>query len=156
MPAFPWLSICLVSLANVAFGTLLHESQIAWLTWSVATGYIFLQCGVLSIGWRPVRNFILLGFKSDIGYTSMALAGASLAVVILAWARVSSHFLVMIAAALLLRIDLYTRRIGVKRSFLIMLVVSFIGLGISWLLLEETWTQTLWHSTNRHRFTLFS
>ncbi|MEM8503652.1 MAG: hypothetical protein AAF716_10935 [Cyanobacteria bacterium P01_D01_bin.1] len=139
MRAFPWVSISLVLLANIAFGSFLHESQIAWLTWSIATSYVVLQCGVLSIVWRPVRNFLLLGFKSDIGYTLMALAGASFAVLILVWVRVSSYFLVMIAAALLLRIDLYTRGVGTRWSFAIMLVVSLTGLGISWLLLEETW-----------------
>ncbi len=139
MRAFPWLSICLVLLANIAFGSFLHERQTSGPVWSMAVAYIFLQCSVLSVCWRPVRNLLLLGFKSDVGYSFMALAGASLAVVVLAWAKTSSYFLVMIAAALLLRINLYTRSIGTKRSFLIMLIISLAGLGISWLLFEETW-----------------
>ena len=69
----------------------------------------------------------------------MALVGASLTVVVLAWAKVSSYFLVMIAAALLLRINLHTRRIGARQSFVIMLVTSLVGLGISRLLIEEAW-----------------
>ena len=138
MRAFPWLSICLVLLANVAFGSFLHEQKISGFTWSMAVVYIVLQCSVLSIGWRSFRKFVLLRFKSDIGYSCTALAGASLAVVIFAWAQITSYFLTMAAAALLLRIDLYTRKIGVKRSFVIMLIVSLVGLGISWLLLEET------------------
>ncbi len=139
MRAFPWLSICLVLLANIAFGSFLHERQIPGPIWSLAVAYIIFQCGVLSICWRPVRNLLLLGFKSDVGYSFMALAGASLAVVVLAWAKISSYFLVMIAAALLMRINLYTRRVGAKRSFAIMVITSLIGLGISWLFFEETW-----------------
>lgn len=138
MRAFPWLSTSLVLLANIAFGSFLHEHRISGFTWSVAVVYIVLQCSVLSIGWEAFRKFVLLRFKSDVGYSCTALAGASLAVVIVAWAQISSYFLMMAAAALLLRIDLYTRRIGAKRSFLTMLIVSLIGLGISWLLLEET------------------
>lgn len=140
MRAFPWVSICLALLANIAFGYFLHEFSLSGLTWTLAIIYVFLQCGILSIGWKLVHGFLLLGFQSAVGYTFMALAGASFAVVVLAWARISSYFLVMIATALLLRVDLYTRRVGTKRSFMIMLIVSLIGLGISWLLLEETWT----------------
>ncbi|MBE9060846.1 hypothetical protein [cf. Phormidesmis sp. LEGE 11477] len=138
MRAVPWLSICLVLLANIAFGSFLHEHQISEFIWMGAIVYIVLQCGALSVGWQPVHQFILLGFKSGIGYSVTALVGASLVVVILVWAQISSYFLVMLAAALLLRIDLYTRKIGVKRSFGIMLIVSLLGLGISWLLLEKT------------------
>ena len=95
--------------------------------------YIVIECSILSVAWEPTQRFLLLGFKSDMGYTLMALASASLAVVIVAWAQISSHFLVMIAAAMLLRVKLYTGRAGAVPAFLLMSAVSLAGLALSWL-----------------------
>jgi len=133
MRVIPWLSILLLLLANIAFGIFLHERSMSLLLWGLTVAYVVLECGILSVIWHPVRDLLLLGFQSDVGYSVMALAGASFAVIILVWAKVSSYFLLMIAAALLLRINLYTRRIGTMLSFVIMVIVSLVGIGISWL-----------------------
>jgi hypothetical protein len=130
----PFLSTLLLMLANMAFGFFIHKDYgQSYFVWGAAIFYVLMECSVLSIAWRPTRNFILLGFQSDVGYTLMALAGASFAVVLVVWVRISSYFLGMLAAALLLRIDLYTRRTGSVISFLVMMSVSLLGLFISWL-----------------------
>ncbi|MGB3573631.1 MAG: hypothetical protein WA783_10605 [Phormidesmis sp.] len=133
MRVIPWLSILLLLLANIAFGTFLHERPMSLFLWGLTITYVVLECGILSVVWHPIRDLLLLGFQSDVGYSIMALAGASFAVIILVWAKFSSYFLLMIAAALLLRINLYTRRIGSMLSFVIMVIVSLMGIGISWL-----------------------
>ena len=76
----------------------------------------------------------MIGFNSDVGYSLTALLAASLAVVIVAWVNITSYFLVMLAAALLVRVDLFTRRIGTLLSFILLLAVSWLGLTISWLM----------------------
>jgi hypothetical protein len=130
----PLLSVLLLLLANMAFGLFLHEDYgQSYFVWGAAIVYVVLECSALSIAWRPTRNFLLLGFKSDVGYSLMALAGASFAVVLLAWIRISSYFFGVLAAALLLRINLHTRRGGAVVSFLIMLSISLLGLAMSWL-----------------------
>jgi hypothetical protein len=130
----PLLSVLLLLLANMAFGLFLHEDYgQSYFVWGAAIVYIVLECSALSIAWRPTRNFLLLGFKSDVGYSLMALAGASFAVVLLAWIRISSYFFGVLAAALLLRINLHTRRGGAVVSFLVMLSISLLGLAMSWL-----------------------
>jgi len=127
-----WLSAILLLLANLSFGLFLHDLDSSETTWILTLVYVVFECGALSIAWKRVRNFALLGFQSDVGYAFIALAGASFAVVILAWARISSHFLAMLAAALLMRVSLFTSRIGVKRSFCLLLLVSVLGLSLSW------------------------
>ncbi len=129
----PVFSMLLLLLANLVFGLFLQEHQSSQLYWIIAIAYIAVECGVLSIAWRPTRNFILLGFKSDLGYSLMALGIASFAVVVVAWVQISSYFFMLWAAALLLRIKLYTYRVNTAVSFLIMLFVSLLGLGASWL-----------------------
>ena len=121
-------------LANMAFGLYLHsEYSGALVSWVAATAYVVFECSALSIAWRPVRNFFLLGFKSDVGYAAMALAGASFAVVVLVWIQITTYFLMMLSAAILLRIKLHTRRGGPIFSFLVLAITSLSGLALSWL-----------------------
>lgn len=138
MRTFPWLSVLLLLLANVAFGFFLHDHDgvrqgQAELVWASAIAYIVFECSVLSIAWKSTQRFMLLGFKSDVGYALMAVGGASLAVIVLVWIQIFSHFLVMLAAAILLRIKLYTWRSGKVMCFLTMTAISFAGLAMSWL-----------------------
>lgn len=134
MQKFPWLSTVLLLLANVAFGFFLQERQSSEVVWVISVAYIALECSVLSVAWRPARDFILLGFQSDVGYSLMALMIASAAVVLVAWVKISGYFLVILAASLLLRIDLLTRRAGLILSFLTLFAISLIGIAISLLL----------------------
>ncbi len=130
----PWLSMLLLFLANMTFGVFVHEYTRSSWVWAAAIAYIVLECGVLTIGWKQTRDFVLLGFQSDVGYTLMAVAAASFAVVLVVWVRISGHFLVMLAAALLLRVRLYTGRGNSAIAFITMLSISLLGLGISWLI----------------------
>ena len=138
MRTFPWLSISLLLLANMAFGLFLRDLDVSVemskYVWIAAAVYITIECSVLSICWGGFQQFILRSFKSDLGYTLAALLFASFAVVIVVWIHIFGHFFVMLAAALLLRVDLFTRRIGTLLSFISLLAVSGIGLTLSWLL----------------------
>jgi len=130
----PLLSMLLLLLANMTFGVFIHEYTRSSFVWAAAVAYIVVKCTVLTIGWKQTRNLFLLGFQSDVGYTLMALGAASFAVVLVVWVRISSHFLVMLAAALLLRVKLYTGKGNSIIAFITMLSVSLLGLGISWLI----------------------
>ncbi|MGD1898252.1 MAG: hypothetical protein ACFB16_15010 [Phormidesmis sp.] len=134
MRNFPWFSILLLLLANIAFGLFLRDLDLSGWVWTAAIAYIAFECSILSIFWTPFYRFIMIGFNSDVGYSLTALLAASLAVVIVAWVNITSYFLVMLAAALLVRVDLFTRRIGTLLSFILLLAVSWLGLTISWLM----------------------
>ena len=129
---FPALSVVMLLFANMVFGFFLRDHAFHESAWILAIIYVILECGALSIAWKPARDLVLMGFQSDLGYTCMALAIASFAVVVVAWIQVSTYFLMMLCAAILLRVKLYTRRGGAISSFLIMLSASLAGLAISW------------------------
>lgn len=131
MKQLPWLSSLLLILAYMGFGALLHSRHSPDLFWWLAIGYAVLESALLTIVWQPLRNFLLLGFQSDAGYTVMALMSASLAVVFVAWIQIFIYFLVMLAAALLLRVELLIRNVGNSLAFIIILVLSLAGLGLS-------------------------
>ncbi|MEL6136426.1 MAG: hypothetical protein AAFR42_03305 [Cyanobacteria bacterium J06628_6] len=144
----PWLSALLLILACVAFSAWLTRQGSDLSGWYSAIAYTIVQAACLSIGWKPVRRLFLLGFKSDVGYSIMALFSASLAVVIVVWIQTVSYFLVMLAAALLLRVDLLTRDIGNLLSFMVLTLISWLGLGLGWFVMmsmaEKPVLQGLW------------
>ncbi|MEM9908534.1 MAG: hypothetical protein AAF921_26330 [Cyanobacteria bacterium P01_D01_bin.44] len=133
MFSFPWLSSLLLLLSYLGFGALLHHHSSPELIWMLAISHALIESAFLSVAWKPVRNVFLMGFKSDMGYSIMALLLASLAVVIVVWIQIFAYFLVMLAASLLLRVDLLTRDIGNLMSFLTLVLISVAGLALSWI-----------------------
>ncbi|MEM8610985.1 MAG: hypothetical protein AAGF93_03125 [Cyanobacteria bacterium P01_H01_bin.105] len=140
MKQLPWLSSLLLLLAYMGFGAFLHSRHSSDLLWWLAIGYAVLESALLTIVWKPLRNFFLLGFQSDAGYTVMALVIASLAVVFVSWIQIFAYFLVMLAAALLLRVELLIRDVGNSLAFVTILVLSLVGLGLSRLTTELLFT----------------
>ena len=136
MKKLPWLSSMLLLLAFMGFGAFLHSRHSSDFLWWLALGYAFLESALLTIVWKPMRNVFLLGFQSDFGYTVMALVMASLAVVVVSWIQIFGYFLVMLAAALLLRVELLIRDIGNSSAFAILLLLSVMGLFISRVIIE--------------------
>lgn len=136
MKKLPWLSSLLLLLAHMGFGAFLDSRHSSDLIWGFALVYSVLEAALLTIMWKPLRNFFLLGFQSDVGYTMMALVIASLAVVVVSWIQIFVYFLVMLAAALLLRVELLIRNIGNSLAFVTILLLSLMGLGLSRLTTE--------------------
>lgn len=136
MKKLPWLSSLLLLLAYMGFGAFLHSRHSSDFIWWLALGHAVIEAALLTVMWKPLRNFFLLGFQSDVGYTIMALVMASLAVVVVSWMQIFIYFLVMLAAALLLRVELLTRDIGNSLAFVTILVLSLMGLGLSRLTTE--------------------
>ncbi|MEO0458518.1 MAG: hypothetical protein AAF152_18325 [Cyanobacteria bacterium P01_A01_bin.114] len=133
MSSFPWLSSLLLLLSYLGFGAFLHHQSSPDLIWILAISHAFVEAAFLSVAWKPVRNVFLLGFKSDVGYSIMALAIASLSVVIVVWIQIFAYFLAMLAASLLLRVDLLTRDVSNLWSFLTLTLISAAGLALSWI-----------------------
>ena len=136
MKKLPWLSSMLLLLAFMGFGAFLHSRHSSDLIWWLALGYALLESALLTVIWKPLRNFFLLGFKSDVGYTVMALVIASLAVLVVSWIQIFGYFLVMLAAALLLRVELLIRDVGNSLAFVILLSLSVMGLFLSRMTME--------------------
>ena len=131
MKKLPWLSSMLLLLAFMGFGAFLHSRDSSDVVWWLALGYAVIESALLTIVWKPLRDFFLLGFKSDLGYTVMALVIASLAVVVVSQIQIFGYFLVTLAAALLLRVELLIRNIGNGLAFVLLLLLSMMGLFLS-------------------------
>lgn len=129
-----WLSFLILLIAYMTFGWFLKSEQASQLSWILSVTFAFTQASILTLLWRPAREFALLGFQSDAGYFVMVLCLASLAVAALAWVQVFVYFLVMVAAALLVRVDLLAMEFGNVLSFLALSIIPILGLALSWML----------------------
>lgn len=128
-----WLSWGLLVLSYATYGQLLHNNDSNQLMWYAALAFVVVKAGVLTFLWQPVRDFLLKGFKTDVGYSIMVLALASLAVVAVTQLRTFAYLVVLIAAALLVRVDCLINSMGDRWSFITLVLLSLIGLGLSWL-----------------------
>jgi len=128
-----WLSWALLVLSYATYGQLLHSTDSSQLVWLVTLGFIVVKAGILTLLWPPVREFALKGFKTDVGYTIMVLVLASFAVLAVVQFRTFAYMIVLLASALLVRVDCLIDDMGDRLSFLTLVLLSLIGLGISWL-----------------------
>lgn len=129
-----WLSFFILLIAYITFGWFLKSEQASSLSWILSIAFAISQAAILTLLWRPAREFALLGFQSDAGYFVMVLCLASLAVAALAWLHVFAYLLVMVAAALLVRVDLLAMELGNILSFLALAGIPMLGLGLSWMI----------------------
>ncbi|MDB9527958.1 hypothetical protein PN498_18335 [Oscillatoria sp. CS-180] len=128
-----WLSWGLLILAYATYGQLLHAGEPRQYVWWATLAFIIVKAGILTLVWQPVRDFALRGFKTDVGYTVMVLLLASLAVLAVVQFRAFAYVIVLMAAALLARVDCLILGLGDRLSFLTLVLLSIIGLGLSWL-----------------------
>jgi hypothetical protein len=139
MKGFPWLASVLLILAFLVFGEYLG-TQSSQLLWLLAATHAITEAALLTIAWKPLRNLFLLGFQSDVGNSIMAILGALVAVAVFAWIYIFAYFLLMLAASLLVRIELVTRGVHKGLAFLLMSALSLLGLALGWgLVLLTDW-----------------
>lgn len=128
-----WLSWGLLVLSYATYGRLLHAGDSNQFVWFATLAFVLFKAAVLTLLWPPVRDFALKGFKTDVGYSIMVLALASSAVLAVVQFRTFAYIIVMVASALLVRVDCLIDDMSDRLSFVTLVLLSLIGLGISWL-----------------------
>jgi len=128
-----WLSWGLLVLSYATYGQLLHSGDSSRFVWFASLTFVVVKAAILTLLWPPVRDFALKGFKTDVGYTIMVLALASFAVLAVVQFRTFAYIIVLVASALLVRVDCLVDAMSDRLSFITLVMLSLIGLGISWL-----------------------
>ncbi|MEL6762045.1 MAG: hypothetical protein AAFO87_00060 [Cyanobacteria bacterium J06607_6] len=123
----------LLILAYATYGQLLHADESGRYVWLVTLVFAVAKAGVLTLLWQPTRDFVLKGFKTDVGYSVMVLLLASLTVLAVVQIRAFAYIVVLIAAALLVKVDCLIDGMGDRLAFTTLFLLSLIGLGLSWL-----------------------
>ncbi|NJL49551.1 MAG: hypothetical protein HC929_21605 [Leptolyngbyaceae cyanobacterium SM2_5_2] len=128
----PWPSWVLIVVAYMTYGGFLHQRGMSNLGWTLSVILTLLLAIVTTIGWKLCRRFILLGFQSDLGYFLMALSLASMAVAAVTQFHLFASVMLLVAVSLLARVDMVIADFNNGLAFLIMSVLSCLGLGLSW------------------------
>ncbi|MGF1570379.1 MAG: hypothetical protein ACFCVD_20285 [Nodosilinea sp.] len=127
------LSGPLMVMAYITYGGFLHSLNTIPLHWALNVSFALALAGVITIFWVPCRDLFLIGFQSDLGYFIMALVLASLAVAAVSRFHLFAYLSMLVAAALLVRVDMLI--LGFKNgwAFLTLSLLAILGLAISWL-----------------------
>ncbi len=130
----PWLSSVLMMAAYISYGGFLLYISASTLVWGASLGFAVIFPALCTIAWKPCRRLILMGFQSDLGYVVMALTGASLAVAAVTQFRMFSYLSLLVAVTLLTRVDMLIARFSTPKTWLCMVLLAILGLGLAWAL----------------------
>ncbi len=135
-----WLSWTLVVMAYTTYGGFLHSNGSGLLAWALSGLSAIWGAWAITLGWPKMRQLLLLGFQSDLGYFIMALTTASLAVAAVTQFQRFAYFVMLIAVSLLARVDNLIAGFRDGVAFVWLSILALAGLTLSWLplLLDST------------------
>ncbi len=128
----PLVSAGLLLLAYATVGWFLQHQGVAPAVWLGVAGFAIAKASILTILWKPVRRLLLLGFQSDLGYFVLVLSLASMAVLSLMWIQLFAYGLVVVGAALLVRVDTLIANWDSIWAWGLLWGLPLTGLGLSW------------------------
>ena len=128
----PWLSWLLLFITYATYGKLIKHDGASPLIWALSAGFAVVLAGILTVLWPWCRRILLWGFQSDFGYLIMALTIATLAVAAVTQFHLFVYGAMLVAASLLARVDTLAIKVNRVSAFLILSLLSLLGLGMSW------------------------
>ncbi|MFZ4638966.1 MAG: hypothetical protein ACOYMP_01000 [Nodosilinea sp.] len=129
----PWFSWLLLVIAYATYGNFLHTIEAAPIAWGFTLTLAILVAGVAAFFWNLCRQVIVLGFRSDWGYFLMALVVTFLAITVVSYFRLFAYWSMLVAVALLARVDMMVANFKNIAIFFCLVLLSLLGLAISWL-----------------------
>jgi hypothetical protein len=134
----PWASIGMMILTYGVFGWLMSASVVShWLSW-FGTFYITIVITALTL--LPLRNLqkkLDYWLQSKLRSLITLVVGTFTVVVIFSWLELFIRILVLIAAALLVRIDLIAQGLSKGQIFLVLITFGLGSYGLGVLIHEQ-------------------
>ncbi|PSB02077.1 hypothetical protein [Merismopedia glauca] len=129
MKKLPYLSSVLLWLTYVVLGWKVYQWALNWHTWLLAALLIILMA-ILLASPAAIFDFFISGFlESDTrAFISVIIVSVAL-ICALVWFPIFAHFLVLISAALLARLDMQLAGLRPRYAFLILASISLVGLA---------------------------
>lgn len=131
---FPWLSASLLLISYAIFSKLIITTSHLWSSIiSAAILGVFLALMLMS----PLTNsekILIKWFRSDtIAFMSLLML-AAFASILLNWFKVFVPVIMVLCAEALVRIDLQTAEFGYFSSLAVLIIVTWMGLGLGWVM----------------------
>ncbi|MBD2345509.1 hypothetical protein [Anabaena subtropica] len=123
----PWLALVLLLLSYSSLGWMLSDIQAPWFAWIILVLTIFLLVGSITAPYSKIANYSNVLLASSLRSFLVAVTGAFLFFLMIAWFRVFLDTLLIISAALLTRIDFQSTGFTEWQAFIVTFIVSIIG-----------------------------
>jgi signal transduction histidine kinase len=128
----PWVSLGLLLLTYVSLGWVISKAvskaHVPPYTWLIVVNAVLFLVGFLTTPWSWMSDYANLFLQSKLRSFGLAILGAFLFFLMIAWFRVFLDTLVIIAAIILVRIDFQSAGIRQAYAFWITCFISLCGL----------------------------
>jgi hypothetical protein len=128
---FPWASLSLLLGTYITVGKFLSLSH-SWQVWGGAIGGGLLLSILFIHPLTDLGRFLLRWFSSDTMAFLSLVAIAAFAAVLLTWFKVFLPVFLILAAEGLARLDMQAAEFSDLHTFLLLALVTGLGLGIGW------------------------
>lgn len=125
----PWMSLFLLLISYSTLGWVLSENHMPWSFWIVVVIGVLVLLASLATPFLAMASYSSVFFESSTRTFLIAVVGAFLFFLMVAWFRLFLDTLLIIAAAILAKIDFHTAGFKGKPAFLITSLVSFAGIA---------------------------
>lgn len=139
---FPWLTFSLLLLAYGACGWTLAEYGFGWPIWLAVGVCVLFLVLFLTLPLQPYRTWIARRIRDEPGFIMSILTVTILSLVgvlLLIRTQVFAYTCMLVAAALLVRLDLQTHHRSDRRALLILSSGVAMGLGLGWAAHHFNW-----------------
>ncbi|MCC5609107.1 hypothetical protein LC612_20545 [Nostoc sp. CHAB 5834] len=126
----PWVSLALVMLSYSTLGWVISETRAPLSVWLATVVAILLLIVTLTIPWLKMKYYLDVLFKSNIRSFGVAVLGAFLFFIMIAWFRVFLDTLLIISATILVRIDFQMAGLREGLAFWTASTFSLTGLAL--------------------------
>lgn len=126
----PWFSLLLMLLSYTTWGWILSETKAPLSVWVVSVMGVLLLMAALATPQNPMAKNMNLLINSDVKSFLVSVAAGLLLFLMLAWFRLFLDALLIITAAILVRIDFQTAAFNPRVAFTLSLIFSLTGLGM--------------------------
>jgi hypothetical protein len=139
----PWISLALVILSYSTLGWVLSEAQAPLFAWLVIVIAVLLLIGSLTAPLSLVTQYSTILFRSNIRSFAVAVFGAFLFFLMLAWFRVFLDTLLIISAVILARIDFQGAKFSEGQAFVMTSMTSLTGIALG-AGMQTVFSQRIW------------
>ncbi|MBD2353901.1 hypothetical protein H6G41_04575 [Tolypothrix sp. FACHB-123] len=126
----PWVSLTLLLLSYTTLGWVISETKAPLFVWGITVLAILLFVGSLTVPWTRMTQVSSTVFKSSTRTFLFSVFAAFLFFVMLAWFRMFLDALLIVAAAILARIDFQAAGFKEGQAFWITSALSLAGVGL--------------------------
>ncbi|HEY9664286.1 MAG TPA: hypothetical protein V6C65_38065 [Allocoleopsis sp.] len=133
MNKLPWVSLIILFAAYSTFSWFLTHANVTWLAWGLVLAFTLLQALLLTTLFDGVKLMIGRWLKSDVGYFTLIIVVSLSVTIALVWFKIFGYFLVLVAAEILVRLDLQNSGFNRLQALLILSFFSLCGLAVGWL-----------------------